>query len=234
MVGTDAAVAAWTWSVIGLAGQALFTLRNLHQWVSSERARRSLVPTSFWLLSIAGNLLLTAHTLIQRSPVFFFGQLLSLLVSLRLYSLARSARPLPRVSTWLLPPSLIVGVAIVSGALTEHHSFLWNGWGLLGMAGQCLWSSRFYVLWWQAENQRQRQLTASFFLVGTAGTVLLTAYAAHLRDVVMLLAYAFTPVPFLRNLVLLARSGRGSAASRPDPRLAALPTCNPTGATHTP
>lgn len=63
-----------TWIIIGFAGQALFTLRFLAQWIASERARRSTVPVAFWWLSLAGGLVLFAYALHRRDPVFAVGQ----------------------------------------------------------------------------------------------------------------------------------------------------------------
>ena len=63
-----------SWLIIGFAGQALFTLRFLAQWISSERARKSTVPVAFWWLSLAGGVVLFAYALHRRDPVFALGQ----------------------------------------------------------------------------------------------------------------------------------------------------------------
>ena len=63
-----------TWLLIGFAGQALFTLRFLAQWVASERARKSTVPVAFWWLSLAGGTVLFTYALHRRDPVFALGQ----------------------------------------------------------------------------------------------------------------------------------------------------------------
>ena len=69
--------------VFGLAGQALFSARFLVQWWASERAGRSVVPDSFWVLSIGGALALLAYALLRADPVFVIGQALGLVVYLR-------------------------------------------------------------------------------------------------------------------------------------------------------
>ena len=40
--------------VIGLFAQLCFSARILIQWLMSERARKVLSPTVFWILSLAG------------------------------------------------------------------------------------------------------------------------------------------------------------------------------------
>jgi lipid-A-disaccharide synthase-like uncharacterized protein len=62
------------WLVIGFAGQALFTLRFLTQWIASERARKSTVPVAFWWLSLAGGAVLLLYAIHRRDPVFALGQ----------------------------------------------------------------------------------------------------------------------------------------------------------------
>jgi lipid-A-disaccharide synthase-like uncharacterized protein len=62
------------WLALGLAGQAFFTLRFLVQWIVSERAHRSVIPTAFWYFSIGGSVLLLAYALYRADPVFVLGQ----------------------------------------------------------------------------------------------------------------------------------------------------------------
>ncbi len=71
------------WAVIGLVAQALFTGRFLVQWIASERAGRSVVPFSFWVLSIGGGLLLLVYALYRRDPVFILGQALGVVIYFR-------------------------------------------------------------------------------------------------------------------------------------------------------
>ena len=44
------------WLAVGFSGQLLFSGRFIVQWIVSEKHRASVVPTSFWYLSIAGGL----------------------------------------------------------------------------------------------------------------------------------------------------------------------------------
>jgi len=69
--------------LLGYAGQALFTMRFVVQWIATERARRSVIPVAFWFFSIGGGLLLFVYALYIRDPVFILGQGLGLFVYLR-------------------------------------------------------------------------------------------------------------------------------------------------------
>jgi len=62
------------WLVIGFLGQALFSARFLVQWISSERAKKSVIPVSFWYLSLGGSLVLLLYAIHRKDPVFIVGQ----------------------------------------------------------------------------------------------------------------------------------------------------------------
>ena len=62
------------WLAVGLAGQVVFSLRFLVQWIQSEKRRRSVIPVVFWYLSLAGGLTLLSYAIHQKDPVFIMGQ----------------------------------------------------------------------------------------------------------------------------------------------------------------
>ena len=63
------------WLGIGLTGQVLFMMRFIVQWIHSERHGESLIPVSFWYLSLAGGLIVLAYGLHKLDPVIILGQL---------------------------------------------------------------------------------------------------------------------------------------------------------------
>ncbi|MGB0719152.1 MAG: lipid-A-disaccharide synthase N-terminal domain-containing protein [Bdellovibrionales bacterium] len=66
--------------MVGFFGQGLFFMRFVIQWLASEKAQDSVMPTAFWYFSIAGALILFAYALHRQDPVFFIGQALALLI----------------------------------------------------------------------------------------------------------------------------------------------------------
>src|SRR3977135_3320912 len=78
------------WVALGFLAQALFSMRFLVQWIASERAGRSVVPTAVWLFSVGCGVLLFVYSLYRRDPVFIAGQGLGLFIYLRnLYFIVR-------------------------------------------------------------------------------------------------------------------------------------------------
>ena len=68
------------WLALGLMAQLAFTGRFLVQWITSERRGRSVVPRTFWYLSLSGATLLLLYAIHRRDPVFILGQSFGLLV----------------------------------------------------------------------------------------------------------------------------------------------------------
>ena len=77
------------WLLFGLLGQLLFSARFFVQWVESERKRRSVIPLSFWWLSLAGGMALLAYAVHRRDPVFILGQLPGIVIYSRNLMLIR-------------------------------------------------------------------------------------------------------------------------------------------------
>ena len=63
------------WLGIGLAGQTLFMMRFIVQWIHSERHQQSLIPISFWYFSLIGGLTVLAYGVHRADPVIILGQL---------------------------------------------------------------------------------------------------------------------------------------------------------------
>ena len=71
------------WLIIGFAGQILFALRFLVQWICSEIKQESHIPIIFWYFSISGGAILLIYAIHINDPVFIVGQSTGLLVYTR-------------------------------------------------------------------------------------------------------------------------------------------------------
>lgn len=68
------------WLSVGLVGQILFFMRFLVQWIASERAKKSVIPNSFWFFSIGGAVILFSYSVYRQDIVFMLGQSLGILI----------------------------------------------------------------------------------------------------------------------------------------------------------
>lgn len=69
--------------LIGYVAQAMFAMRFVVQWIASERAGKSVVPTAFWVFSIGGGIMLLGYAIYRKDPVFIIGQAFGVFVYLR-------------------------------------------------------------------------------------------------------------------------------------------------------
>ena len=81
------------WMAIGFAGQFIFGMRFVVQWIATERRRRSVVPVAFWYLSLVGTVVLLTYSIYRLDPVFIAGFSLNMVIYLRnLYFIRAEAR----------------------------------------------------------------------------------------------------------------------------------------------
>lgn len=71
------------WVLFGFFGQFVFAMRFIIQWIVSEKKKESIVPLSFWYLSICGGVILLIYAIYKKDPVFMLGQATGLIVYAR-------------------------------------------------------------------------------------------------------------------------------------------------------
>jgi len=82
----------------------------------------------------------------------------------------------------------------------------WSAWEVIGWLGNAFFFSRFFVQWYATEKRKQVVVPAAFWWLSLAGSLFLLGYAVfHQRDSVFIFAYAFTWIPYIRNLVIHRR-----------------------------
>jgi lipid-A-disaccharide synthase len=206
---------------LGYLASILFSLRFTYQWYKSEKAQKSLVDDTFWQISIIGNLLMATHYLIQVNFSLCLVQLLNGLCAKRNLSI------LEKKTSWSIKQRLksITLVSLFCTLLFLLQSWLFIGeidwvrspysphpaqtlslfWHLLGALGACTFSMRFWLQWWQAENQAKAELKIWFWVLSLLGAFILTIYSLKLHDPVTFFASALPSIGYIRNLVLVKR-----------------------------
>jgi lipid-A-disaccharide synthase-like uncharacterized protein len=61
----------------------VFAMRFIVQWIVSEQRKESVIPVSFWYLSLGGSLILIAYAIRQMDPVFIVAYLLNPIIYFR-------------------------------------------------------------------------------------------------------------------------------------------------------
>jgi lipid-A-disaccharide synthase-like uncharacterized protein len=79
----------------------------------------------------------------------------------------------------------------------------WNAWKAIGWLGNAFFFSRFFLQWYATEKLKRVVVPTGFWWLSLAGSLLLLSYALfYQRDSVFIFAYAFTWIPYIRNLVI--------------------------------
>ena len=66
------------WATVGFAGQAVFGVRFLIQWLKSEQVGHSVVPIVFWYCSLAGGTISLTYAIHMQAWPLVMGQSLPL------------------------------------------------------------------------------------------------------------------------------------------------------------
>jgi len=82
----------------------------------------------------------------------------------------------------------------------------WTLWKVIGWLGNAVFFSRFFVQWYATEKLKRVVVPTAFWWLSLAGSLLLLSYALfYKKDSVFIFAYAFTWIPYIRNLVIQQR-----------------------------
>ncbi len=96
------------------------------------------------------------------------------------------------------------------------HELFWSDgnfqwWEIVGWLGNLVFFTRFFVQWYATEKKKQVVVPTAFWWLSLAGSLLLLLYAlfAHSkpnhRSWVFVASYAFTWIPYVRNLIIHRR-----------------------------
>jgi lipid-A-disaccharide synthase-like uncharacterized protein len=79
-------------------------------------------------------------------------------------------------------------------------------WTAIGWLGNAVFFSRFLVQWYATEKKKQVVVPVLFWWLSLAGSLLLLLYAIFYdKHHVIIFAYAFTWIPYIRNLMIHRR-----------------------------
>lgn len=85
-------------------------------------------------------------------------------------------------------------------------SLIFDGWVILGVLAQAMFTARFAVQWWQSERAGESVIPLSFWIFSMAGGSLMLLYAIIRKDPVFIFGQLAGLAVYTRNLMLIHRA----------------------------
>lgn len=193
-------------TAIGLLAQGFFSARILVQWIMSERARKVLSPSVFWILSIAGSYLLCIYGWLRQDFAIVLGQFISYYVYIWNLRIKGIWTNVPPVFRYVLIFTPLVAIGLVMGDVQNFiNTFIFNEkvpmWLLIfGSAGQIIFTLRFLYQWYYSKKAGESELPPGFWWLSLLGSTIIVSYAVFRVDPVLILGQSFGLVAYSRNL----------------------------------
>ena len=90
-------------------------------------------------------------------------------------------------------------------------------WLVFGLLGQTAFFSRFLVQWIASERAGRSHIPMAFWYLSLVGSLILLVYAIHRAEPVFLVGYLPNAFVYVRNIMLIRRSGGDTSSSGPLP-----------------
>lgn len=198
--------------IIGFLAQICFSGRLLFQWILSERAKRVVSPSIFWLLSLLGAYLLFFYGWLRDDFAIILGQLISYYIYIWNLDIKNDWQKIPRPIRYILiaTPFLAIGYmftesrAFISQFFQNEKVPLW----LLayGSLGQIVFTLRFVYQWIYSRKRHESMLPLGFWLISLSGSAIIVSYAIVRHDPVLILGQSTGLVVYLRNIWILHKA----------------------------
>ncbi|MAB49582.1 MULTISPECIES: lipid-A-disaccharide synthase N-terminal domain-containing protein [Winogradskyella] len=202
----------WIIYSIGFFAQILFSSRLLIQWVTSEKQRKVITPTTFWTLSLVASFLLFIYGYLRLDFAIMLGQSLTYFIYIRNLQLQGQWQKFPKLVQILLfiVPVLIVIFYYNNNKIDIELLFKNEAiptWLLvLGIVAQVIFTLRFVYQWIHSERHKESSLPMGFWVLSLIGASLILTYAIIRKDPVLFVGHLFGMMIYARNAYLIRKT----------------------------
>lgn len=203
---------------LGFLAQSLFFGRTFLQWFKSEHEGEVISPVVFWKISLLASLLMFFYGIFRNDFAIILGQAIVYFIYVRNLQLKKAWKKMH-----LLLRALAVGAPfaimawLFTGGTYSFKSMLGNQdiapWlMILGISGQLIFTFRFIFQWVHSEKEKESVLPSGFWMISTAGALIIFGYAIFRRDPVLFISNGLGLFIYVRNLLI--HFGKPSLISR--------------------
>jgi lipid-A-disaccharide synthase-like uncharacterized protein len=202
----------WIIYCIGFLAQILFSSRLVIQWITSEKQRKVITPSTFWTLSLIASFLLFIYGYLRLDFAIMLGQSLTYFIYIRNLQLQGQWQKFPKIVQYLLfiVPVLIV-VFYYNNNQIDIELLFKNAdiptWLLiLGIVAQVIFTLRFVYQWIHSERNKESTLPMGFWILSLIGAGLILTYAILRKDPVLFVGHLFGLIIYARNAYLIRQT----------------------------
>lgn len=202
--------------VIGFLAQICFSSRLIFQWILSEKEKRVVSPSIFWLLSLLGSYLLFFYGWLRNDFAIILGQLISYYIYIWNLDIKHNWQKIPRPIRYFLIATPVFAIGYM---FTEARTFIAQFFnnediplGLLiwGSAGQVIFTLRFVYQWIYSRKRQESILPMGFWIISLIGSFVIVSYAIVRLDPVLVLGQSTGFLVYIRNLYILHKNQKSS------------------------
>lgn len=202
-------MADWLIYSIGFFAQILFSGRMIIQWITSEKLKKVVAPSLFWMLSLIASFIMFIYGYLRSDFAIMLGQGLTYFIYIRNLQLQNQWQKI-HISVralLLVIPILIVVYYFNNNAIDVDILFKneaipkWLLW--LGIVSQLVFTFRFVYQWLYSERKKTSVLPMGFWLLSLTGSFLILIYAIYRKDPVLLVSHVLGSIIYFRNVILI-------------------------------
>jgi len=194
--------------VLGFISQVLFFARTLIQWVLSERARKVLSPTIYWVLSIVASYLFCIYGWFRNDFSILLGQFITYYIYI--WNLNQTGVwtkiHLALKTILLMTPICAIGFVLINGEyfvdnfLTHPSIPMWLL--IFGSLGQIIFTLRFVYQWIYSMRRNESVLPVGFWQISLLGSGIIVSYGIFRADPILILGQSVGFIAYTRNIIL--------------------------------
>lgn len=196
---------------IGFLAQFLFSFRIIVQWFSSEKQKKVVAPSLFWMLSLIASLLLFIYGFLRNDFPIMLGQIITYYIYIRNLQLQNKWNQLNQIIKWffIITPVFIIPYFLLNKSIDIQILFnkenISSSLLILGIISQLLFTLRFVFQWIISEKNKSSILPKGFWWISILGSLLILLYAIFRKDPVLFIGHVFGLTIYIRNLIIIKK-----------------------------
>ena len=197
---------------IGLLAQLFFSARIIVQWFVSEKNKRVISNTLFWVFSLCGSMAMVIYGCLKNDFSIILGQFIAYYIyigNLRLKGLWDRQNVILRYGLISIP------LLAIFLRINESPTFFFNLFNneniplillVYGSIGQIIFTFRFIYQWIYSKKENESVLPPTFWWISLTGSMIIVSYGAMVKDPILILGQTFGLVSYIRNLMIGRKS----------------------------